>query len=134
MGDISYLPPPDPFWFANSELLKELFRFELSLINRLLTQHPELRSLLDTSVATVSDRRICFTVLAHRKVLEMIDEMFADRYENPSLTGEESDAVKATSNLVAGDAPDWVLEMDRIVEQLPNHLFSALPQALCTGR
>jgi hypothetical protein len=134
MGDILHLPPPEPFWFANLELLEELFRFELSLMNRLLTQHPELRSLLDTSIATVSDRKICFTVLAHRKALEMINEMFADRYENPSLTGEESKVVSATNSLVTSDAPDWILEMDRVVERLPNHLFGALPQVLRTGR
>jgi hypothetical protein len=133
MGDILNLPAPEPFWFVNSELLEELLRVELLVINRLLTQHPELRSLLDTSVATVSDRKTCFTVLAHRMVLEMISEMFAARYEEPPLTGEESNAWSATRGLVTSDAPDWVLEMDRVVERLPNHLSCALPQALRTG-
>jgi len=129
MGDIS-----DFFWFANSELLKELFHVELSLLNRLLTQDPELRSLLDTSVATVSDRKTCFTVLAHRMILEMISETFDALYEKLSLTGEESNTVSATGSLVGSDAPDWVLEMDRVVERLPHHLFGALPQALRVGR
>jgi hypothetical protein len=133
MVDILNLPPPEPFWFVNSELLEELFRVELSLISCLLVQHPELRSLLDTPVATVSDRKTCFTVLAHRKVLDMISEMFAARYEEPSLSDEESNAASATSDLVPSDAPDWVLDMDRLVERLPSHLFGALPQALRTG-
>jgi hypothetical protein len=134
MGDTLYLPPPEPFWFVNSELLEELLRADLSLISRLLVQHPELHSLLDTPVATVSDRKTCFTVLAHRKVLEMISEMFAARYEEPSLSDEESNAASATSNLVTIDAPEWVLEMDRVAQTLPFHLFGALPQALRVGR
>lgn len=134
MGDIFSLPPPEPFWFVNSELLEELLHAELSLINRLLAQHPELRSPLDTPVATVPDRKTCFTVLAHRKLLEMISDMFAARYEEPSLTVEESSSFRATSDLVTSDAPDWVLEMDRVIERLPNHLFGALPQALRTER
>ncbi|MGA8222512.1 MAG: sigma factor-like helix-turn-helix DNA-binding protein [Candidatus Acidiferrales bacterium] len=133
MGDF-VLPPPEPFWFVNSDLLEGLFRAELSLIQRLLVQHPELRNLLDTPVATVSDRKTCFTVLAHRKALEIISDMFAARYEQPSLSDEESNAASATSDLVPGDAPDWVLEIDRVVEQLPTHLFDALPQALRTAR
>jgi hypothetical protein len=134
MGDISYLPPPDPFWFASSELLDELLRVELSLINRLHKQQPELRGLLDNSAATASDRKTCFTLLAHRKVLEMISEMFAARYEVPSLTDEESNGWNATSGFVTSDAPDWVLDMDRVMERLPNHIFKALPEALRTGR
>ncbi|HUJ30546.1 MAG TPA: sigma factor-like helix-turn-helix DNA-binding protein [Candidatus Acidoferrum sp.] len=130
MGDTLQLPPPEPFWFVNSELLEELLRAELSLMSRLLAHHPELGSLLDAPVATVSERKACFIVLAHRKVLEMVCEMLAARYEQPTLSDEESNALSATSNLVTIDAPEWVLETDRLVETLPFHFIGALPQTL----
>ena len=133
MGDTLHLPPPDPLWFVKSELLEGLLRAELSLMNRLLAHHPGLVSLLDAPVATVSERKTCFIVLAHGKVLEMVCEMFDARYEQPSLGDEESKALSATSNLVTIDAPEWVLEMDRVVQTLPFHLFGALPQALRVG-
>ena len=133
MGDVLYLPPPEPLWFVSSEVLTNLLHVELSLLRDLIATHPELRSLLDTPVATVSERKICFTALGHRKVLEMISEMFAARYEQPSLSDEEQLALGQTNGLVTGDAPSWVLEMDRVVEQLPTHLFVALPQNLRTA-
>jgi hypothetical protein len=134
MGDTLHLPPPEPFWFVNSELLEGLLRAELSLMNHLLAHHPDLGSLLDAPVATLSERKTCFIVLAHRKMLEMVCEMFDARYEQPSLGDEESKALSATSNLVTIDAPEWVLEMDRVVQTLSFHLFGALPPALRVGR
>ena len=54
--------------------------------------------------------------------------MFDARYEKYPLTVEESSAWNATSSLVTSDAPDWALEMNRVVDRLPSHLVEALPE------
>ncbi len=131
MSDVIYIPDPRPFWFIESELATDLLQAEIAKINRLSEEHPQLRGLFDASEATDSERKLCFALLARRKVLDVIYELFASRYEqSPALGDEESKALNVTNSLVASDAPDWVLEMDRVVDRLPAHLRDALPEYL----
>jgi DNA-directed RNA polymerase specialized sigma24 family protein len=129
--NIFYIPDPEPFWFVGSELLADLFHAEIAKVNELGEQHGQIARLFDFPEASVSQRRLCFAVLAHGKVLEIISELFASRYEpSPPMSEEESRALNLTGGLPASDAPDWVLEMDRVVDRLAVHLKDALPDPL----
>jgi DNA-binding CsgD family transcriptional regulator len=129
--NVFYIPGPQPFWFVGSELLADLLHAELTKVNVLGRQDANLSGLFDTPGATELQRKLCFAVLAHGKVLEIISELFASRYEpGPQLSDENSKAFTLTSGLVTSDAPDWVLEMDRFIDRLPVHLKDALPDAL----
>lgn len=134
MSDVFYVPSPDPLWFVSSEVLTDLFRTELSFIKRSLADQPRLSDILDSPVATLSERKICFTVLAHRKVVDIICEDFVERYEQPPLSDEESDTLRRTTGLVSTDAPNWVLEIDRVVDRFLLHLCDALPGPLQVRR
>jgi hypothetical protein len=134
MSDSSYIPPPRPFWFVSSELAAELWGSEIGKINGLIDQHPQIPSLFDSPKATESERNLCFVLLAHRKVLEIIEARFVKGYEQPPSLGEEqSRAVSSTNGLVTSDAPDWTLGMERVLDALPYHLFNALPTPLHAG-
>lgn len=134
MSDFPYVPPPQPFWFASSELAADLLHAEIVTINKVIEQHPELPSLFDAPEATASQRKLCFTLLAHRTVLEIVDELFAGRSEQPPSFGEEqSNALRSTNGLVTNDAPDWALAISRVVDALPYHFFNALPGPLRVG-
>jgi hypothetical protein len=131
MNDNSYIPPPQPFWFVSSELAADLLHAEIVAVNGLIDQNPELRSLFDAPTATVSQRKLCFALLAHRMLLETVYELFAGRYERPPSFGEgQSKALRSTDSLVTSDAPEWTLELNRVVDALPYHLFGALPEPL----
>jgi hypothetical protein len=131
MNDQMYLPPPQPFWFVSSELSADLLHAEIVTVNGLIDQHPELRSLFDVPKATVSQRKLCFALLAHRELLETLYELFAGRYEQPPSFGEEqSRALRSSDGLITSDAPEWTLELNRVVHALPYHLFNALPESL----
>ena len=126
---------PRPFGFATSELLTGVLRAEINLVSQLLAKYPNVRKLLDEPHATVQQRTACFTLLAHRKLMEMISEVFASRHqESPALSDVESDAVRRTNNLVADDAPAWALEMHQVVERLPAHIYAELPEPLRTAK
>ena len=125
---------PRPFWFASEELLTNVLRAEINAVMQLLSKYPDLRNLFDVPEATVPQRTACFALLAHRKLIEMIYETFARRYEeSPSLGDEESKALRRTQNLVARDAPAWALEINEVVELLPFHIYAALPEPLRIG-
>lgn len=124
----------DPFWFASSELFNRVWHAEFNVLTQLMEKHPDFRHLLDAPEATVPERTACFALLAHRKLVEVIGEQFVARYdESASLDDVESNTLKRTHNLVAADAPSWVLEMHQVVERLPNHIFTSLPQPLHAG-
>jgi hypothetical protein len=118
-------------WFASVELLTSLLKAQIEAVTQLFADNPDLRDIFDVPVATASQRRLCFDLLAHRKIMEDIYEMFASRYEqSPSLGETEKSALSRARNLVAADAPAWVLEMNRVIEHLPLRLLKALPEAL----
>lgn len=126
-----YLFCPRPFWFAKSELLAEILHAEIKIVNQLLAKHADLHNLLDSPEATVPERAACFTLLAHHKLIEAVDETFVERYEeSPSLDEVELSTLKRSSGLVATDAPDWVQGMVQVIEQLPTRICAALPEPL----
>jgi hypothetical protein len=130
-ADSEPLFSPRPFWFASAELLTKVFHAEISEVTQLLAKYPNLRDLLDAPEATVPERTACFTLLTHRKLIEIIDETFLARYEeSPSLDEVESSTIDRTFNLVAADAPAWVQEMSQVVEGLPAHICASLPEPL----
>jgi RNA polymerase sigma factor (sigma-70 family) len=125
---------PQPFWFANTELLTQLLHAEIETLTQLLTKYRDLPNLLDAPEATIPQRSACFALLAHRQLIETIDETFTGRYEeSPPLSELESDSLSRTHNLVAADAPAWVLEIYQVVEQLPAHIQASLPKPLRAG-
>jgi hypothetical protein len=132
--DYYYLPSPQPFWFASEELLTKVLSAEIKAVMQLFAKYPDLRNLFDAPEATMPQRTACFMVLAHRKLMETIYEAFAGRHDqSPSLGDVESHALSRTNNLVAADAPAWVLEVNEVAERLPSHIYNALPEPLRLG-
>jgi hypothetical protein len=130
-SDDEYVFAPQPFWFASSELSADLMRAELNTIHQLLAEHADFRKLLDSPEATSAERKACFALLAHRKLFQLIDEQRVSMYDDPfSLDERELHALSRTSNLVAGDEPGWVREMNEVVERLPPRILAALPEPL----
>jgi hypothetical protein len=122
------------FWFGNEELLTRILAAEIDAVMQVFANYPDLRKLYDAPEATRPQRTACFTLLAHRKIMEMVYETFAGRYEqSPSLGETEEDALIRTNNLVTADAPAWVLEVSEIVERLPSYIYDALPEPLRMG-
>jgi hypothetical protein len=125
---------PRPFGFASEELLTNFLRAEINAMTHLLARYPDLPDLFDAPAATIPQRTACFTLLAHRKLVNMIDETFLGRYvESPSLGDEELNVYRCTRNLVAPDAPAWVLEINEVVDSLPFRIRDALPEPLRRG-
>jgi hypothetical protein len=126
-----YFPSPLPLWFASSELLADLFHAELNVVSSRLAENPDLPKLFDAPEATLPQRSACFALLAHHKLVKMIDETLINRYEQSHFLGDvESNAFHRTNNLVAADAPAWVLEMNQVVELLPSRMLEVLPEPL----
>lgn len=131
LGDYDPLFCARPFQFASSELLTKIFRAEIKAVNQILAKHSNLASLLDAPEATTPERTACFALLAHAKIIEIVGETFAERYESlPSLDEVESSTLKSAYSLVAPDAPAWVQEMVQVVEQLRVHICTSLPEPL----
>jgi hypothetical protein len=125
---------PQPFWFASSELLTEVIHAEINTISQLLVKCPDLRNVLDAPEATPEDRALSFTLLAHRNIIETIDEKFVGLLEeSPPLDKTESSALNRTYGVVASDAPTWVQDMLRVVESLPSRINASLPEPLRSG-
>ena len=120
----------EPLWFPTDELLTSLLHAEASAVMQLLAKSPDLPNLFDTPDPTVAQRNACFVLLAHRKIIDMILDMFAGRQEQPALNDVESHTLRCTYNLVADDAPAWALEMQRVIERLPAHIYASLPEPL----
>jgi hypothetical protein len=126
-----YIPPAEPFRFLTSQLSEELLRGEFETFKRILELHPEFRTLFDSAEATMLERNTCFTLLAHRRVMDILSDMFAARYERTAvLNNDDINLVHSTDNLVPADGPHWVLEIERVVDQLPSHLLDSLPLLL----
>ena len=126
-----YIGHPQPFWFVESDLLADLLCAEISRVNTIRDQHGNLDVFFESPDASKSQRKIFFLVLAHGKVLDIISELFASRYEpGPQLSKEDTRILHWVSGLVASDAPDWVLETNRVADRLPEHLKDALPEPL----
>jgi len=124
---------PRPFWFANDQLLMGVFAAEVTTVSKLLANYPDIRRLFDAPDATLPERRACFGVLAHRALMDGIDETLTGRYvQAPSLGVEEENVLRKTRNLVASDAPAWVVEMSAVVGRLPFHIHKVLPEPLRT--
>ena len=129
--NVVYIPDPQPFWFVESALLAGLLRAEIAKVKALGDQHAHLEGLFDSPDATKSQRKLCFFVLAHGQVLEIISELFASRYEpSPLISEGDSKILTWIDGLAASDAPDWVLETHRVVDRLAVHLKDALPVPL----
>jgi hypothetical protein len=134
ISDNDYWPTPCPFWYVPDKLLAGVLGIEINAVTELLAKYPDVRNLFDAPGATVPQRTVCFLLLAHRKLMGIIYETFAGRYEqSPSLGEAESHALSQTQSLVAADSPAWVLEVNEIVELLPSRIFGALPVSLRSG-
>jgi hypothetical protein len=128
-GDLS----PCPFWFLDPDLLLSFWLTEINTAAQLLANHPELPILFDIPKPTVAQRRVCFDLLAHRKLIELVEEAQLGRYADlPSLSDVQSDAITRTHNLVPADAPEWAREMKRVVDRLPFRIKETLPGPLQT--
>jgi hypothetical protein len=125
--------PPHPFSFASTELLTEVLRAEIDALTELLAKNPDVRNFLDSPEATLPQRTVCFVLLAHRKLIDAIDDTLTARYEQLSLSPEKLQTLKRTYNLVVADAPAWALEINQLVERLPAYIYTALPEALRQG-
>jgi DNA-directed RNA polymerase specialized sigma24 family protein len=126
-----HIAHPQPFWFVESDLSADLLRAEIAKVKAIRNKHGRLEGFLDSPEATASQRKLCFVVLAHGKVLEIVSELFASRYEPaPRISEEDSKILNWMDGLAASDAPDWVLETNRVVDRLSVHLKNALPEPL----
>jgi len=126
-----YIAHPQPFWFVESDLLADLLFAEIAKLKPIRDQHAHLDGLFDSPDATRSQRKLCFFVLAHGQVLEIISELFASRYEpSPRISEGDSKILNWINGLAASDAPDWVLATHRVVDLLAVHLKDALPEPL----
>ena len=102
---------------------------------QLFAKYHDLPKFFDAPEATIPQRTACFELLAHRKVIETIEENFLGFYLNPpTFSDPESSAYKRSLNLVSSDAPAWVVEMNEVAEWLPIRIQSALPEPLREGR
>lgn len=128
-----FLSEPDPFWFVRSELLADLMRAELDTLGKILTEYPDLRKLFDAPEATLPERSVCFALLAHRKVVDVIDEDLVSRYEDsPSLDDKQKEVLSRTGHIFAADAPAWVLEANQVAQLLRFRIVETLPAPLQT--
>lgn len=122
-----------PFWFADTALLAKFFLAEINTAAQLLADRPNMRAAFDTPDAELSQRKMCFELLAHRKLIEVLDDSIVARHEMPpSLNDLESRTLLQTSNLVPDDAPEWARDMQRVVHQIPLRIVHALPGPLQT--
>jgi DNA-binding CsgD family transcriptional regulator len=133
-ADGEFWASPRPFWFASRDLLTDLLGAEINSVTQFLAKQPEMSKLFDDPEATVPQRSACFTLLAHRKLMDVIYGTFTERYEqSPSFGDAESNALRRTNNLVTPDVPTWVFEMNNVVEGLAHRIYHALPEPLRAG-
>ncbi len=123
----------EPLWFPSDELLTSVLHAEINAVMQLLAKHSDLPDLFDTPDGTVPQRSTCFAMLAHRKLIETISNTLAGRQIQPALNDEESHTLRCIYNLVADDAPAWALEMQRVIDRLPAHIYASLPEPLRRG-
>ncbi len=123
----------EALWFPSDGLLTSVLLAEINAVTQLLAKHPDLPDLFDTPNVTVPQRNTCFALLAHRKLIETISNTLAGRQEQPALNDVESHTLRRIYNLVADDAPAWALEMQRVIDQLPAHIYASLPEPLRRG-
>ena len=129
--NIYHIAHPRPFWFVESDLLADLLHAEISKVNTILARRSDLESFFESPDATISQRKLCFLVLAHGKVLEIVNDLFASRYmPSPRLSEEDSRILNSIGELAVSDAPDWVIQTERVVDRLAVHLKEALPEPL----
>lgn len=122
---------PRPFWFVKAELLRNLCYAEIDAVGQLFAKFPDLRKLFDAPEPTIPQRKACFELLAHRKIIDIIYETIDQQYEqSPVLSDEQSRTLTHSQNLVSRDAPAWVLETNEVAELLPSRIHRALPESL----
>jgi hypothetical protein len=132
--DLGYRHESSCFWFVSSELLMDLLKAEFRVVGRLLADNPQLERWCDYSATPTEQRKICFAVVAHGKVMDHISETIASRYEQGSVSDEESKMWQLISNLIALDAPEWARGMNDFAQLMPSHIFAALPESLRAER
>jgi hypothetical protein len=124
----------NPFWFVNEKLLVALLTDEFRLIAQLFAKYPKLREFFDLPEALSEQRSASFILLAHRRLIEEIEEKFLGMYQQPpSLAEEEKNVIPLMQNLFADDAPAWVLEANQVAELLPSRVYEQLPEPLRRG-
>jgi hypothetical protein len=124
----------NPFWFLDDELLTALLADEFRFMAELFVKYPKLREFFDLPEATPEQRSACFTLLAHRRLIEEIQEKFLGMQQQPPLSAEEEKKViPLMQNLFADDAPAWVLEANQAAELLPSRVYEQLPEPLRRG-
>jgi len=72
-------------------------------------------------------------LLAHRKIIETISDIFVGRELSPSLSKKGRKVLRRTQNLFADDAPGWVLEVNEVAGLLPSRIYDTLPEPLRRG-
>src|SRR6516164_2375965 len=132
-SDETPLFPPNPFWFASEDLLNKLLRAAITKADQLFTERRKLSSLFDVPGATFPERHACFMLLAHRKIIETISDIFVGRELSPSLSKKGRKVLRRTQNLFAEDAPRWVLDVNDVVELLPSRIYKTLKKPLRRG-
>jgi hypothetical protein len=116
---------------VTEELLTECLHAEVDAIVRLFRESPDAHLFFDVPAPTDPQRRTCFFLLAHLKLVEAIDETFTGRHQStPSLNAERSEAFHRAAVLVSSDAPAWVQEINEVAELLPDRVKDALPPPL----
>jgi hypothetical protein len=117
MAEEVFVPLVYPFWFVDTPLLAKFLLDEINAAAQLLADQPNTRAVFDAPDAELSQRKRCFELLAHRNLIEVLDESIVARYETPpSLNDLETRTLGQTSNLVPDDAPEWALELKRVVD------------------
>jgi len=115
-------------------VLTALLKDEFRLITELFARYPPLREFFDLPEAIPEQMSACFTLLAHRRLIEEIEEKFLGMQQQPPvLAEEEKNVVPLMQNLFADDAPAWVLEADQVAELLPARIYEQLPEPLRRG-
>ena len=75
---VTYRLPATPSGLPVEELLTALLRDEFRLVTELFAKYPHLREFFDFPEAIVQQRSACFALLAHRRLIDEIDENFRD--------------------------------------------------------
>lgn len=115
-------------------MLTTLRKDEFRLITELFAKYPPLREFFDLFEAVPEQRSACFALLAHRGLIEEIEEKFLGMQQQPpALAEEEKNVIPLMQNLFADDAPAWVLEASQFADLLPSRIYEQLPQPLRRG-
>lgn len=122
-----------PFWFVpEGGLLEAFWEAEASSAAALVVEHPEAAGVLDSAEATLAQRYACFSLLFWREVLGLISERFDTAYQNPPPLSEPVSSRYAVLSRIEilEDAPEWALEIERVLRGIREKIMGVLPPAL----